>query len=294
MKALRKLPVLVLFAALLLLSGAGAAAFALDVPPLTGRVNDTAHILRSSSVRVLEQTLENLEQTDSTQIVVLTIPSLEGESLEPYALKVAETWKLGQKGFDNGALLLIISNDRKIRIETGYGLEGRLTDLVAGRIIRERIAPAFKRGEYDQGVINGVAAMAAAVKGEYTRKGRDDSPRQQKSSGAFLMFLFFGLMVIGNVFSWKKPLAAGFGAVFAPLLAALVFQGLFSWLVIMLLIPVGIVGALLASVLAGARSSHYGSGGFFPGGGFGGGSFGGGGFSGGGGGFGGGGASGGW
>ncbi len=295
MKALHNFPVWPLFAALFLLFGFGStAAFALDVPPLTGRVNDTAHILGSSSVRMLEQTLKNLEQADSTQIVVLTIPSLEGESLEAYALKVVETWKIGQKGTDNGALLLIAINDRKIRIETGYGLEGRLTDLVAGRIIRERIAPAFKRGEYDQGVINGVAAMAAAVKGEYTGKGRTDAPRQQKSSGAFLMFLFFGLMVIGNVFSWKKPLAAGFGAVFAPLLATLVFQGLFSWLVIMLLIPVGILGALLASILAGARSGHYGSGGFFPGGGFGGGSFGGGGFSGGGGGFGGGGASGGW
>ncbi|MBV5317039.1 MAG: TPM domain-containing protein [Desulfobulbaceae bacterium] len=295
MITLRNFPVLPLFVALLLLFGAGSTtAHALDVPPLSGRVNDTAHILRSSSVRGLEQTLKNLEQTDSTQIVVLTIPSLEGESLEPYALKVAETWKLGQKGFDNGALLLIAINDRKIRIETGYGLEGRLTDLVAGRIIRERIAPAFKRGEYDQGVINGVEAMAAAVKGEYTGKSREGNQGRQKNSGTFLMFLFFGLMVIGNIFSWKKSLAAGLGAVFAPLLAAVIFQGLFSWLIILLLIPVGIVGALFASVLAGTRSRHYGAGGIFPGGGFGGGSLGGGGFSGGGGGFGGGGASGGW
>lgn len=290
MKALRILAVLPLFAALLLLSGAAARpASALNVPPLTGRVNDTAHILSPGSVRVLEQTLTSLEQTDSTQIVVLTIPSLQGESLEPYALKVAETWKIGQKGVDNGALLLIAVQDRKIRIETGYGLEGRLTDLVAGRIIRERITPAFKRGNYDQGVIEGVAAMAAAVKGEYAGKG-DRKTGSRPDPAGLLAFLVIGLFFIGNAFRRKKILAAAAGGVYAPVVG-LFFPLLSGWLLLLLLIPAGIIGALAASVLAGAGSSR--SPVFFPGG-FGGGSFGGGGFSGGGGGFGGGGASGGW
>jgi len=268
-------------------------ALALEVPPLTGQVNDTAHILSAGSVRLLTQSLQELARSESTQIVVLTIPSLEGESLEEYALKVAETWKIGQKGLDNGAVLLIAVNDRKVRIETGYGLEGKLTDLVAGRIIRERIVPAFRRGGFDQGVIDGVAAMIAAVKGEYTGKGKQERSRRDRGSAPFLVALVVGLVMIGSVFRRSRLLAAGMGGLFAPLLAAALFTGLFGWLILLLLIPVGVIGGMLASVLAASGGNRgFGPGGFFPGGsGFGGG---GGGFSGGGGGFGGGGASGGW
>ncbi|WP_306548856.1 YgcG family protein [Desulfobulbus sp.] len=282
------------FVALLLLAASGliAPSLALEVPPLTGRVNDLAHVLSPGSVRLLDHSLQVLEQSDSTQIVVLTIPSLDGAVLEEYALKVAETWKIGQKGVDNGALLLIAVNDRKVRIESGYGLEGRLTDLVAGRIIREKIVPAFRRGAFDQGVIDGVSAMIAAVKGEYAGKGDSTRRSGQQDPGGFLVFLVVGLFFIGNVFKWKRPLAIGLGGVFAPVLAAALFSGLFGWLITVLLIPVGMLGAFIASILAGTSGIHR-SGGIFPG--FGGGSFrGGGGFSGGGGGFGGGGASGGW
>jgi len=282
------------FVALLLLAASGLTtpSLALEVPPLSGRVNDLAHVLSPGSVRLLDHSLQVLEQSDSTQIVVLTIPSLDGAGLEDYALKVAETWKIGQKGFDNGALLLIAVNDRKVRIESGYGLEGRLTDLVAGRIIREKIVPAFRRGAYDQGVIDGVSAMIAAVKGEYAGKGDSASRSGQQDPGGFLVFLVVGLFFIGNVFKRKRPLAIGLGGVFAPVLAAALFSGLFGWLITVLLIPVGMLGAFIASILAGTSGIHR-SGGIFPG--FGGGSFrGGGGFSGGGGGFGGGGASGGW
>lgn len=277
----------------LLLLGAGVTAVpahALEVPLLSGRVNDTARILSAGSVRILEQTLQALEQKESTQIVVLTIPSLEGESLEQYSLKVVETWKIGQKGVDNGALLLIVVKDRKIRIETGYGLEGRLTDLVSGRIIREVMVPAFRQGHYDQGVIDGVGAMIGAVKGEYT--GRQAVKKHSRQDpGGFLVVLIIGLIVIGNALQRLKPLAAVVGGVFAPV-AALFFWGVSSWLLLALLIPGGVLGALLASAMAG-NSHRFGPGGFFPGG-FGGGGNDGGGFSGGGGGFGGGGASGGW
>lgn len=265
-------------------------AFALSVPPLTGRVNDTAHLLSPATIRLLNQSLESLSQRESTQIVVLTIPSLADEDLESYSLKVAETWKIGQKGLDNGALLLVAVQERKVRIETGYGLEGRLTDLVAGRIIRERIVPAFRRGNFDQGVIDGVTAMIAAVQGEYAdHPGRAGNP-SARDHGPFLMLLAFGLLMIGRIFHRAKPVAAGLGGLYAPILAAGLFSGHFSWLIIALLVPVGLLGALLASLLT---SSSGGRGIFLGGPGFGGG-MGGGGFSGGGGGFGGGGASGGW
>ena len=143
-------------------------ASALQVPALKGRVNDYAGLLSQGTDEQLEAALAELERTDSTQIVVLTIPSLEGDSLEDFSIHVAEQWQIGQKGKDNGALLLVSKSDRKIRIEVGYGLEGKLTDLVCGRIIRNVIVPQFKMGHFDQGIIDGVAAIAGVVRGEYT------------------------------------------------------------------------------------------------------------------------------
>jgi uncharacterized protein len=290
----------VLLIGVLVLLGLGAMAvpvLALEVPALSGRVNDSAHILSSGSVQVIEQALRTLEREESTQVAVLTIPSLKGENLEQYSLKVAETWKIGQQGTDNGALLLIAVNDRKIRIETGYGLEGSLTDLVAGRIIRERIVPAFRRGDYDQGVIDGVGAMIAAVKGDYAGLGAGGATttKSRPDPMSLLVFLGFGLVVIGNIFRRRKVLAAIVGGLYAPF-TGLLFPFMTGWLLFVLLIPVGVIGALVISTLAGTGVGRRGgSSGFFPGGGgFSGSGFGGGGFSGGGGGFGGGGASGGW
>ena len=134
-------------------------AVALDVPKPTGYVTDLAGMLSSSTKQKLDTFLQRFEASDSTQIVVLTIPSLEGESLEEYSIKVAEAWKIGQKDKDNGALLLISRDDHKIRIEVGYGLEGTLTDLLSGRIIANEITPAFRAGDYDQGIVAGVVAI---------------------------------------------------------------------------------------------------------------------------------------
>jgi len=120
-------------------------AAALEVPKVSGYVNDHAALISSATELKIENFLRGFEGSDSTQLVVLTIDSLEGESLEEYSLKVAESWKLGQKDKDNGALLLIAKQDRKMRIEVGYGLEGKLTDLLAGRIIDNEIKPLFKR-----------------------------------------------------------------------------------------------------------------------------------------------------
>ncbi|MCL1981420.1 MAG: TPM domain-containing protein [Proteobacteria bacterium] len=280
---------------LVLLGSPSAPAQALEVPPLAGRVNDTAHLLSSATIRLLDQSLAELERSDSTQIVVLTIPSLEGEVLERYSLQVAETWKIGQKGLDNGALLLVAAGDRQVRIETGYGLEGRLTDLVAGRIIREQIVPAFKQGAFDQGVIDGVSAMKAAVKGEYVANKKNlKRTYRDRDHGPYFMVLIFGLLFIGKLFRRIKPVAAVLGGFFAPGLAITLFTGLFGWLMLLALVPLGMLGGLLASLQppgGGSRGFYIGGGGFGGGGDF---SSGGGGFGGGGGGFGGGGASGSW
>ncbi|MBI5097300.1 MAG: TPM domain-containing protein, partial [Nitrospirae bacterium] len=111
------------------------AAYALDVPQLKGRVNDYADMISASAEARLEEELKSFEQSDSTQIVILTIPSLEGEVIEDFGIRVADAWKIGQAGKDNGVILIASKEDREMRIEVGRGLEGRLTDLMAGRII---------------------------------------------------------------------------------------------------------------------------------------------------------------
>jgi len=268
---------------------------ALEVPPLKARVNDYAAILAPSTVSQLEGSLRAFEADQSTQIVVLTIPSLEGDSLEAFSMRVAETWKIGQKGLDNGAILVIARNDRKLRIEVGYGLEGTLTDLVSGRIIRNIITPRFKEGNFDQGVIDGVSAMMAAVKGEFSAADVKEHNRGSSDIEGFFFAIFAVVFIIGKALRRNRPLAATVGGVAAPGIGFLLGA---KWLVLLALIPIGIIGALVSSAMVassrsvrgGRRSSGY----WGTGGGFGGSSGGFGGFSGGGGGFGGGGASGGW
>jgi len=123
---------------------------ALDVPAFKGRVNDYADMISPGAERQLEAGLAELEKTDSTQVAVLTVPSLEGDSLEDFSIRVADAWKVGQKKADNGVILLVSKNDRKIRIEVGYGLEGVLTDVLAGQIVDRVISPNFKAGNFDQ------------------------------------------------------------------------------------------------------------------------------------------------
>ena len=189
-RATRALPVLpIVFCALLFLT---APARALDVPPLSARVNDAAGRLAPATVQTLEQSLEQLEKSDSTQIAVLIIDSLEGEVLEEFSLKAAETWGLGQKGRDNGALLLVALRDRAVRIEVGHGLEDKLTDLVCGRIIRNEIVPAFREGDFDRGVTAGVAAMTRAVRGAYQAEEDEAATEHLTWDEALLFFALVG------------------------------------------------------------------------------------------------------
>ena len=150
-------------------------AFALDVPRLTGRVNDYANILTSGQKTSLENLLKKVETASSAQVVLLTISSLEEENLEDFSMRVAEKWKLGQKDKDNGVLLLVALKNKKIRIEVGYGLEGALTDLKCGYIIRQLIVPGFKRGKFYDGINEGLMAITGLITKEY-----EISPEQLK------------------------------------------------------------------------------------------------------------------
>lgn len=174
-------------------------AVALDIPQSTGYVTDKAGLLSQTVELKLEQFLREFENSDSTQVTVLTIPSLEGEALEDYSLKVFENWKIGQLGKDNGALLLIAKADRKVRIEVGYGLEGKLTDLLAGRIIDNEISPKFKQGDFDGGIISGVLAMAEAVRGEYAGSNRTKNKKKMSSPFGLIFLLFFLGPLLGRI-----------------------------------------------------------------------------------------------
>lgn len=272
---------------------------AAQVPQLRAHVNDYAHLLSPQASAQLEQELTAFEKSDSTQIAVLTIPSLEGENLEEYSIKVVEAWQIGQKGKDNGALLLVAAQERKVRIEVGRGLEGKLTDLVSGRIVRNEISPAFKRGDFDGGTLAGVHAIMATVRGEYQAQPSDLRHGKRGANPIFtlLVFVLVASVFLGGISRLLGGLA---GAIGLPIAAALSFAGL-PLLALTGLAALGFLAGLFLSFLfgTGGRGGFGGPffggfGGGFGGGGFGGGGFGGGGFSGGGGSFGGGGASGDW
>lgn len=132
---------------------------AAEVPYLSGRVNDYAQILSPETFSALTERLKAHEERTGDQIVALTIPTIDGESIEDFATRVFDDWKLGQKEKDNGILILVVPNDRKMRIEVGYGLEGTLTDGTAGQIIRTIMTPKFRAGDYNGGIMDGSLAV---------------------------------------------------------------------------------------------------------------------------------------
>ncbi|WP_051327763.1 TPM domain-containing protein [Desulfatirhabdium butyrativorans] len=273
-------------------------AAALDVPALKGRVNDYGNILSPEAAKRIDSLLKELEEKDSTQVVVLTVPTLEGDSLEDFSIRVAERWKIGHKGLDNGAILVIARSERKIRIEVGYGLEGKLTDLMAGRIIRDRIVPEFRAGRFDQGVINGVVAITEIVRGEFQAPAKKPTGPAASGLEDFVPFLLFFVFLVSALGRVSKPLGTVGGGLAMPFLGHMAFAP--GPLILLGMAGIGmLLGYVLASIAAASssRGSGYsGRGGPWIGfsGGGGGFSSGGGGFSGGGGGFGGGGASGSW
>ena len=152
--------------ALWLLACVGVAQAALSFPALTGRVVDSAQMIEPAVREQLTQQLQALEQTSGDQLVVVTVPDLQGVPIEDYGYQLGRQWGIGQKGKDNGALLIVSRDDRQLRIEVGYGLEGVLTDAQSWVIINQVILPKFKVGNFSQGISDGVAAMIQVVGGE--------------------------------------------------------------------------------------------------------------------------------
>jgi uncharacterized protein len=260
------------------------AAAEVAVPPLTARVTDRTGTLSATEQAELERTLADFEARKGSQIAVLLVPTTAPETIEQYSIRVVEQWKLGRKKVDDGALLLIAKDDRTLRIEVGYGLEGALSDIVSKRIISEDIVPHLREGDFVAGIRAGVDRMIRVIDGEPLpppppQQNYSDAGRPSLSN-ALPMILIFAV-IGGGVLR----------AMLGPLPGALVTGGLVAvgaWLLLGVL-SFALIAGLIAAVatLAGIGRGGFGGGGFRGGGGFGGG-----GFSGGGGGFGGGGASG--
>lgn len=282
-------PILLLLAIICVL-GPARPAVALDVPAYKGYVNDYADMISQPAEVKLERALQSFDLTDSTQVAILTVPSLAGDSLEDFSIRVATQWQIGQRGKDNGVLLLVAEKERAVRIEVGRGLEPVLTDLLSGRIVDGVITPSFQAGRIDQGFEAGVAAIIQATRGEFKATRRADRGRSAEEPSPLFHFLFFGMFVVGLLGKIWRPLGVAAGSILFPL--AFLFGLLpFSFLLLFLLIPAGAFGGWLLPLFMTGMLLR-GGGGYY-GGGFGGG--GGGGFGGfGGGGFGGGGASGRW
>jgi len=272
------------------------------VPALSARVTDLTATLSNEQRAALEATLKGVEEKSAAQIAVLLVPSTQPETIEQYSMRVAEAWKLGRKGVDDGLLLLVAKNDRRVRIEVGYGLEGIIPDAVARRVIGETITPRFKQGDFAGGIQAGVLRLAALIAGKaQAGKTEAGAPRQevQKPLDDAAANPSFSERVIANISDlplWFLLALVAFGTalrwLLGPLIGALAMGGITgggAWLItgtIEIAIAAGVVGFLFVLVgllnwlSMGFGGSSSGSGG--------------GGFSGGGGGFGGGGASGSW
>jgi uncharacterized protein len=257
------------------------------VPPLKARVTDLTGTLSPSQRDTIERELQAFESRKGSQIAVLIVPTTQPEAIEQYSIRVAEAWKLGRKGVDDGALLLIAKDDRTMRIEVGYGLEGVIPDAVAKRVISEIIIPFFKQGDFYGGIHAGVARLIRLIDGEPL-----PPPQARDNSWAgihnLLPFAFVAAIIGGGL------LRALFGRLVGASIAGGIVAFVF-WLVVSSLFAslIGGIIVFLFVLMAGVRMGPAGYGGL--GGGLGGGGFGGGGFGGGGGGgFGGGGASGSW
>jgi uncharacterized protein len=256
-----------------------ASAFAAELPALTGRVVDAANVIDAATREQIVEKLAAFETKSSDQVVVVTVPSLGGEEIEPFSNRLYRAWALGQKQENNGVLLVVAPNDRKVRIEVGYGLEGTLTDLLSKLIIENAIIPAFRSGDYAGGISRGVDGILTVLSGDAAElEARAKRNIQEQSSDVDWVMLIFATIFVIIFFSGiiLPAIVTSFGRKLAP--------GRYQWLG--MIFDIGSSRNGRGSGWPGG-SSWSGGGGWSSGGG-------GGGFSGGGGSSGGGGASGGW
>ncbi|MEO8504779.1 MAG: TPM domain-containing protein [Acidobacteriota bacterium] len=211
-------------------------AAALDAPALTGRVVDGARLLDADQHVALEQKLADFEQKTGVQVAVLTVESLEGDTIEAFSMRVAEAWKLGQKERDNGVLFTIAKDDRKMRIEVGYGLESKLTDATSGRILDNVVRPQFRAGDFPGGVDRGVDAILGSlegVAGAVPQAAASPQFNQGPLSGRLAGFGIY--LLVTGVFS----------------LFALFSKGGEAWLLYFFLIPFHLLFPMILHPLAG-------------------------------------------
>jgi uncharacterized protein len=278
--------------ALILFLVAVAAWAQVAVPPYSAPVVDLTRTLTREQQAALSRMLQDFEARKGSQIAVLLVPTTRPEEIEQYSIRVAEQWKAGRKNVDDGAIVVVAKDDRAVRIEVGYGLEGALPDAIANRIIREAILPRFREGDFYGGITAGVDRMIRVIDGEPLPAPEAPRPQVGGGIGQSLPILLVAALFVGGL------LRAMLGRVFGSMTAGGVV-GVLAWLLVGAL-GIAIVAGLLAFfftlVGGGGRRGYYGGfpGGFHRGGGFGGGGFGGGFRGGGGGSFGGGGATGRW
>jgi len=222
----------------LLLCFCSAAAADVAVPPLTGRVVDQTGTLSGGDVGALTQTLNELETRKGSQIAVLIVPTTDQESIEQFSIRVAEAWKIGRRKIDDGALLVVAKNDRRLRIEVGYGLEGALTDATTKRIIDEDITPKFKSGDFAGGVSAGVNRMIRVIDGEKLPAPEPEhwrSPGLLNNIDPFNPFFLAAVFIIGGLLRSTLGRLAGSAATGG-------FVGLLAWL---------FAGSIAASIIVG-------------------------------------------
>jgi uncharacterized protein len=202
--------------------------FAINFPPLTGRVVDNANILSPNTKQILKKKLKEFENNTSNQVVVVTLKSLQGHSIEEYGYKLGRYWGIGQKDKNNGVLLIVAPNERKVRIEVGYGLEGYLTDAKSFEIIHDFIIPYFKKGDYDTGVIKGVNEILKTIKNTY-------KPKKNKKNDDYIPYIFgflFFTILISNILKFLKPLLP---AIFISSFAFIIINSFFDSFIIALI-----------------------------------------------------------
>lgn len=252
-------------------------AYALEVPVLKGRVNDYANELTLEQVSELEARLKQEEDATTNQIVILTIPSLEGEDLKEFTIRVATTWGIGQKGKDNGVLILRSKGDRKIRIEVGKGLEGGLTDARSSEIIRNTIVPNFKAGNTFAGYSGAISEITSSISGEFKSTEKTEG---ENAVAGFIVGLIFLFIIAGFIGIMIHDAVGGVvGGLGAPFLNTLtIHSGDFALFLLLILgFFAGLIAATFLRALSGSgsgdsggfwdSSSSSGGGGFFSGGG---------------------------
>lgn len=280
--------------ALYLVLGTRTVASAQTFPEPRGYVNDYANILNEETTRTLENKLDAFSQSTTNQIVVVTVSDLQESTIEDYAVRLFERWKIGAKERDNGVLLLVAHQERSVRIEVGYGLEPVINDAKAGRIIRDIIVPAFRSEDYDTGVVRGVEAIISAIQGDETIPSQTQSNRGEGEGSGFpyVLVLVFASGIIQYIAAYlARTKTAWPGAIIGLILGGIIAIALSFAIAPLMIIAggMGVVGYLIDAALSknyqdrksqGLPTDWFHSGGGFFGGGRGGGSGFGGGFGG--------------